>query len=203
MIPNSLTQVSGTSRDATSIRCFNFNLKLDMGERVVVVVVVVVLLLLLLLLLFFDPSSARIFSLLLPNVNEAFMSFLYTGRAVSDMGGLRGFRGGGVRGWGGGVRGFGGGGFGVSGGGGDESVHVHVNFIVSALVSLARCLFPGILAFRFDNVVSWGRAYVLCGRVVCVISLLWVAWCHILCYCLPPPPCFPCFRCSVFCCVFW
>ena len=88
-----------------------------------------------------------------------------------------------------------GGGFGVSGGGvsrfrggGDESVHVHVNFIVSALVSLARCVFPGILAFRFDNVVSWGRAYVLCGRVACVISLLWVAWCHILCYCLPPHP---------------
>ena len=53
-----------------------------------------------------DPSSARIFSLLLPYVNEVFMSFLYTGRAVSDMGGLRGFRGGGF-GVGGGVRGFG------------------------------------------------------------------------------------------------
>ena len=93
------------------------------------------------------------------------------------------------------------GGFGVFGGG-HESVHVHVNFIVSALVSLARCLFPGILAFRFDNVVSWGRAYVLCGRVVCVISLLWVAWCHILCYCLPPTlfPMFPlfCFLLCVF-----
>ena len=95
--------------------------------------------------------------------------------------------GGGFRGWGG-VSGFRGGGVRGFGGGGDESVHVHVNFIVSALVSLACCLFPGILAFRFDNVVSWGRAYVLCGRVVCVISLLWVAWCHILCYCLPPHP---------------
>ena len=75
-----------------------------------------------------------------------------------------------------------------------------MNFIVSALVSLARCVFPGILAFRFDNVVSWGRAYVLCGRVACVISLLWVAWCHILCYCLPPTlfPMFPLF-CFLLC----
>ena len=121
--------------------------------------------------------------------------FYTLGARFRAWGWFLGFRGGGVRGFGGG------GGFGVSGGGGHESVHVHVNFIVTALVRLARCLFPGIRAFRFDNVVSWGRAYVLCGRVVCVISLLWVAWCHAVLL-SSSPPCFPCFRCSVFCCVF-
>ena len=105
--------------------------------------------------------------------------FYTLGARFRTWGGFGVFRGGGGSGF------RGGGGFGVSGGGGGhESVHVHVNFIVSAFVSLARCLFPGILAF----LVSWGRAYVLCGRVACVISLLWVAWCHILCYCLPPHP---------------
>ena len=172
------------------IPCHRHHLLLLLLLVVVVVVVLLLLIVLLLVVLLLvvpsDPSSARIFSLLLPNVNEVFMSFLYTWARGS------GFRGGG------GVSGFRGG-----GGGGHESVHVHVNFIVSALVSLARCLFPGILAFRFDNVVSWGRAYVLCGRVVCVCDLIALG-CMVPHTVLlsSPPPCFPCFRCSVFCCVF-
>ena len=34
----------------------------------------------------------------------------------------------------------------------------------------------GIFAFRVVCVVSWGHAYVMCERVIILISLFWVSW---------------------------
>ena len=59
-------------------------------DVVVVVVVVVVFVVVVVVVVPSDPSSARIFSDVLPNVNEVFMSISLTVRAVSCMWGRGG-----------------------------------------------------------------------------------------------------------------